>query len=174
MVLKPKKTTTEKAPAPRTMKEASGPLDPFAALRDKYTDSTDEMIQVCGWISRAWRESDAIEITGIDQNKWLAWKIENPDKIKTSITLGQALIFAEIRGVALGITSRRGQAASQKLLMELLGAKDSPGKSLADEAAGNLSPEKQAKAMGEFDQDRLRLMAGFEDDNADDTARGTG
>ena len=77
------------------------------------------MIQVCGWISRAWRESDAIEITGVDQNKWLAWKIDNPDKIKTVITLGQALIFAEIRGVALGITSRRGQAASQKLLMEL-------------------------------------------------------
>ena len=170
MVLKPKKTNTEKAPAPRTMKEASGPLDPFAALRDKYTDSTDEMIQVCGWISRAWRESDAIEITGVDQNKWLAWKIENPDKIKTSITLGQALIFAEIRGVALGITSRRGQAASQKLLMELLGAKDSPGKSLADEAAGNLSPEKQAKAMGVFDEDKLKLMAGFEDDNTGDSA----
>jgi hypothetical protein len=170
MVLKPKKTNTQKDPEPRSMKEASGPLDPFAALRDKYTDSTDEMIQVCGWISRAWRESDAIEITGIDQNKWLAWKIENPDKIKTSITLGQALIFAEIRGVALGITSRRGQAASQKLLMELLGAKDSPGKSLADEAAGNLSPEKQAKARGVFDEDKLKLMAGFEDDNTGDSA----
>ena len=153
MVLKPKKTNTQKDPEPRSMKEASGPLDPFAALRDKYTDSTDEMIQVCGWISRAWRESDAIEITGIDQNKWLAWKI-----------------VAEIRGVALGITSRRGQAASQKLLMELLGAKDSPGKSLADEAAGNLSPEKQAKAMGVFDEDKLKLMAGFEDDNTGDSA----
>ena len=164
----------KKAPAQTSMKEASGPLDPFAALRDKYTESADEMIQVCGWITRAWRESDAIEITGVDQNKWLAWKIENPDKIKTAITLGQSLIFAEIRGVALGITSRRGQAASQKLLMELLGAKDRSGKSLADEAAGNLSPEKQANAMGEFDQTKLRLMAGFEDDDADDTARGTG
>jgi hypothetical protein len=159
----------KKAPAKTSMKDSSGPLDPFEKLRDKYTESSDPMIQVCGWIARAWRESDAVEITGIDQNEWLAYKIDNPDKIKTAVTLGQALIFAEIRGVALGITTRRGQAASQKLLMELLGAKDAPGKSLADDIAGNLSPEKQAKAMGEFDQDKLEQMAGFVDDNTGDS-----
>ena len=163
----------KKTPAQPSMKEASGPLDPFGELRDKYTESSDPMIQVCGWIARAWREADAIQITGIDQNEWLSYKVENPDKIKTAVTLGQALIFAEIRGVALGITSRRGQAASQKLLMELLGAKDPPSKSLADHAAGNLSPESQANAMGEFDQDKLKQMAGFVDDNTGDSTRGT-
>jgi hypothetical protein len=164
----------DKTPATPSMREVSGPFDPFTERRNAYIGSEDPMMQVCGWIARAWREADAIEITGVDETKWQAWCIDNLDELKAAMVLGQALIFSEIRGVALGITSRRGQAASQKLLLEMLGAKNAPGKkSAAEEAAGNLSPEKQAQAMGEFDESKLRVLAGL-DDNTSDSEGGTG
>jgi hypothetical protein len=173
--MKKSKASKDVAPATSSMREVSGPFDPFTERRNAYITSEDPMIQVCGWIARAWREIDAIEITGVDETKWQAWKIDNATEMKAAMVLGQALIFSEIRGVALGITSRRGQAASQKLLLEMLGAKEPPSgkKNLAEHAAGNLSPEKQAQAMGEFDTDKLMEYANFDDD-ANNTSRGTG
>lgn len=172
-----KAKVASKPPALPTIREVSGPLDPFADRRNSYLNAKDLMMQTCGWIARAWREDDAIEITGVERVKWEAWKLENEDEFRTARILGQTLVFSEIRGVALGITTRRGQAASQKLLLEMLGAKEPPEgkgkKSRADEAAGNLNPNNQAAAMGEFDDDRLLKMAGIDDDG-NDTARGTG
>ena len=170
-----KKKTNKEIVLTQSMKEVSGPFDPFTDRRNIYLNSDDLMMQVCGWIARAWRETDAIEITGVDEIKWQAWKIDNPGELKTAMVLGQALIFSEIRGVALGITSRRGQAASQKLLLEMLGAKERPPgkKSMAENATGNLSPEKLAQAMDEFDDDKLKEFARFDDDPSD-TSRGTG
>jgi|TARA_Y100000034_G_scaffold113218_1_gene147939 hypothetical protein len=167
---KPDKPKAVTPPALPSMREVSGPFDPFKEKRERYVTSDDPMMQVCGWIARAWREPDAVEICGVDHTEWLAWKIDNPEEFRASIVLGQSLIFAEIRGVALGITTRRGQAASQKLLLEMLGAKKPPSgkKSEADKAKGNLSVGQQAEAMGQFGEDELKRMAGFEDDDPDD------
>ncbi len=153
-----------------SMREVSGPFDPFANTRNTYLESKDTMMLVCGWIARAWRESDAVEIMGVDETEWIAWQIEHPDEVKTAKVLGQSLVYAEIRGVALGITTRRGQAASQKLLLEMLGAKEPPGKkNEAEKARGNLSPASQSQSMKVFDEDKLKLMAGYPDDDLDDS-----
>lgn len=166
----PKKSKTAATNLP-SMREVSGPFDPFAETRNKYLESKDPMMLVCGWIARAWRESDAVEITGVDETEWIAWQVDNTEVVKTAKILGQALVYAEIRGIALGITSRRGQAASQKLLLEMLGAKDAPGKKNEAEKVihGSLDPSKQQKSMKVFDEDRLKEMAGYPDDDLDDS-----
>jgi hypothetical protein len=121
------------------------------------------MLQTCGWIARAWREDDAIQLSGVDRITWSKWVIENEEEVRAAKILGQAMIFAEIRGVALGITTRRGQAASQKLLMELIGAKEPPKRSEAQKMIGELDPKRQQQAMAEFDTGKLEELANFND-----------
>jgi hypothetical protein len=145
------------------MRDVSGPFDPFSEKRNSYTDSSDLMLQTCGWIARAWREDDAIQLSGVDRITWSKWVIENEEEVRAAKILGQAMIFAEIRGVALGITTRRGQAASQKLLMELIGAKEPPKRSEAQKMIGELDPKRQQQAMAEFDTGKLEELANFND-----------
>lgn len=143
------------------LRDATGPVDPLAERRQMFDDSDDPMDKVCFWIARAWREIDAIEIADVDHAEWGKWKQLNPERFKTAMRLGGAMVFAEMRGIALGVTGQRGQGYAQKAVIEQLdGGRRIPKPTPRIEggkAWGN--PGDKHDALDEFNTDELEEIA---------------
>lgn len=138
-----------------------GPLDPFKEHRKALDDPQDKFEGVLMWISRAWRELDAVEIVGVVPSDWAKWVQLNPEPLRKAKVYGRNIIYAGARGNALGVISQRGQASAQKAILGQLADAVPPvtGNGAAKLKIAGAHSAVITNAMEDFDDDDLKEIA---------------
>lgn len=96
--------------------------DPFKPEREALKVSDDPFEQVLGHVADCYSLSVALTIADVDPVIWADWQNDpsNKRRYDRAIAMGKGYMENQLRGVALGTATRRGQTAAWRVLYQTL------------------------------------------------------